>query len=137
MNAAAQIFFHRSPQQYEEQRGVGGVQQHVDEVHRARIQAEQRAVRHVRQPRERMPVAGVVRGECLRDVRPVQTVFDEPIFRDVFWVVIVHEAKPADRQEHDERAEREQQGDEARTRHEEFKICDLRFALVWVKHRQS
>ena len=82
--------FSRQPEQKrEKQRRVHRVKQDADEVVCAGIQAEELAVGHVRNPGERMPVAGVKGGERPAEVRPVQAVFDERIFGDVVGVVIV------------------------------------------------
>ena len=67
----------------------------IDEMMRAGIQAEQFAVRHVRKPGERMPVARVAGGERPLDARPGQAVLDDGIFGDVIVVVIIAQSRRA------------------------------------------
>ena len=106
----------REPQQQrKQQRGVGRVEQHVDEMMRAGIGAEQFAIQHVREPGERMPVRRVETRERPAEAVPRQAGQHGMIFGDVFLVVEIHEAVMHDRQINHQRGEREQQGDEART----------------------
>ena len=104
-------------QQEQEQNRIHRVKQHVDGMMGAGIEAEEFTIRHVRKPRERMPVAPMTGGEGPLDSSPRQTILDGAIFRHVGAVVIVHKAVVRHRQVSQQRDEREQQTHEARTGH--------------------
>ena len=65
------------------QDGVGGMNQDACEMMAARVQAEQPAVGHVRQPGERMPVADIDFRERPFDTVPGQPLLHHRILRDV------------------------------------------------------
>ena len=53
----------QAPEQRQQQNHVGGVKQDVDDVMCAGVETEQFAIQHVRQPGQRMPIAGVAAAE--------------------------------------------------------------------------
>src|SRR5208283_699723 len=73
--------------QPEEQYGICGVKNHVGEVLRAGIEAEERAIQRVREPRERMPLARVAGGKSPGESVPAQGVLDIWIAGNVDAVV--------------------------------------------------
>ena len=110
--------FTREPEQQEEkQNHIRRVKQHVDEMVRAGVEAEEFAVRHVREPGERMPVARVTGGERPFDSRPRQSFLHDGIFRDVILIVVIHKTVARRRQISQQRDECEQQANETRTGH--------------------
>ena len=84
---------------------------------RGRIQAEQFAVQHVREPGERVPVAEVPVVEGPFHATPRETGLDGRVLGDVIAVVIDDEGVAARRQIRQQGDEREQQADEARAIH--------------------
>ena len=88
---------------------------------RAGVEAEEFAVHHVREPRQRMPIAGVAVGEDGRegpfDARPGQPFLHDGIFRDVIPIVVIDKTVARRRQIDQQRDEREQQTHETRTKH--------------------
>ncbi len=72
------------------------VEQQVDHVRRTGCESEELAVHHVRDPRQRMPVGGVLRRECPADAAPAQTGNDFRILVDVVPVVEVDEVEVCD-----------------------------------------
>ena len=85
-----------------------------------RVEAGHLAVRHVRKPRERMPVARVSGGECPFDTGPRQAGLHHRIFRDVIAVVIKREAVVRRRQINRQRSQHKQQRNETGSRHPLF-----------------
>ena len=81
------------------------------------VQAENAAVNHVREPRQRMPVARGHRGERPFHARPRHTVLHDGLVGDVKAVVIDAKAEPRHRQIEREGGDGEQQSDTARQRH--------------------
>ncbi len=80
----------------------------IDQVLRRGIQAKQLAVRHVREPRERMPVGRVEGGKSPGDIAELQSCADMNVLRDVLGVIEVKEfvmpdaAIQQNRSEHEE-----------------------------------
>ena len=64
-----------------------------------------------------MPVAGVKRSKSPNDSTPSQPASDDGIFRDVIVVIKIDEREFADGPKNGQRGEREQESDEARSRH--------------------
>src|SRR5208283_3891944 len=81
----------------------------------AGVEAEEFAVRHVREPGEWMPVARVAGGEGPFDSRPRQSFLHGGIFRDVILIVVIHKTVVRRRQISQQRDECEQQANETRT----------------------
>ena len=79
------------PQGQKQEDRRGGVQEHVGQMMAAGLQAIKLAVQHVREPGQRMPVAGVVRGERPGDSLAGQAPADVPVLVDVIVVVEVDE----------------------------------------------
>jgi len=85
-------------QQREQQRHVCRVKQGVDEVRPGGIQAEHAAVNHVREPGERMPVAGGHRGESPFHAGPRHAVLHDGLVGNVKAVVKEAKVEPRHRQ---------------------------------------
>lgn len=77
--------------------------------------AGQLRVQHQRQPRERMPVAGVNRAESPDDAVQRQTGADANIGRKIIRVVVIDKVEARDRPENRERCRSQQQANENRT----------------------
>src|SRR5436190_20867028 len=84
------------------QQSVSGVQQHIRQVMRARFHPEELHVQHMRQPRERMPVAGVAAGKGPLHILPAQTILNLRVGRDVGRVVEMNELRVKERPENGE-----------------------------------
>ena len=104
-------------QQHEKQNRIRRVKQDVLAMRHAWVAAGHLAVRHVRQPGERMPVARVPRRERPFDAGPRQAVLNHGIFGDVIAVVIEREVVMRRRQINRQRAHHEQQHDETGSGH--------------------
>ena len=82
---------HRAPpqrvghsfQDEEEQHGIGGVQEQVDGVRTAWLEAEALAVQHVRHPGDRMPIGAIARLKAPDQPAPAQTVLQVGISKDI------------------------------------------------------
>ena len=74
-------------QREKKQHRIECVQDDACEVVRARLQAEHRHVGHVREPRERVIIAGVRGVEGPLDALPSQTLAHDGVFRHVVGVV--------------------------------------------------
>ena len=70
-----------------EQHRYGPVERDVDEVMGAQVHAEERDIRHVREPRQRVPVGGVKRTECPADTLEAQATPHHEVVFDVSGVV--------------------------------------------------
>ena len=77
-------------QQQQQQHSIGAVEQDIFQMHRARIQPEHLAVGHVRKPRQRMPVAGVLIRKRPHETRPGQPGANDHIVGNVIVVVVIN-----------------------------------------------
>ncbi len=80
---------------------------------RARAQPEELAVQHVRQPRERVPVAGVAGGEGPGEPRASEAGAHVGVAAHVVGVVVAHEAVAGHLRVHRECGDGEEHGDSA------------------------
>lgn len=96
------------PKQDQQQRAVGGVEQHIDEVMGAGVEAEALAVGHVGKPGERMPVGRVEGGERPFDARQRQSRLHHRVVGDIVIVVEIQKIVPGDRQIDQQCGQREQ-----------------------------
>ncbi len=80
-----------------QERRIGGVQQHVDDVRRAGPQPEELTVQHVRHPGQRVPVARITGLKAPAQSRPGEAAFDVVVDQDVKIVVEVGEVEPRHR----------------------------------------
>jgi hypothetical protein len=87
----------REPQHLEQQHRVHEMEHEVLEVRGAGVHAEHLAVEHVRQHRDRVPVAGALLRECPDDVGGLKAGRDVRILRDVDAVVVVLDEAEAER----------------------------------------
>ncbi|MGA9450341.1 MAG: hypothetical protein WBW41_03245 [Verrucomicrobiia bacterium] len=87
------------------------MEQHVDEMMRPGFKAEQLTNGHVRNPRERNPVARLAGSESPTDPTPGQATLDDRVFADVIIVVENTETVLARRQIDRASDERQQQCD--------------------------
>jgi len=78
-------------QQAEQQEGVGNMEQEIGDVMAAGVEAIKLAIQHVREPGERMPVAGVTGGERPGDGVRMEPVLDGGVQGDVFGVIVIIE----------------------------------------------
>src|ERR1700722_20274414 len=109
--------FCQSPEEEKCERDIGCMEEEVDEMMGPCVQAKKLAIGLMRNPGERMPVAGVKRRESPWEIRPIQSIFYKGIIRDIVRVVEVDEVIPPGRQKHQQRGKCQQQGDKARARH--------------------
>ena len=72
-----------SPQDQKQRHRRSGVQQQIGQVVPGRIQAKELAVEHVREHRQRIPLAHRPVGECPDDSRPGQASRDVRLVKDV------------------------------------------------------
>ena len=89
----------------------------IDEVVKAGIQAEEFAINLMGNPRQRVPVSRMKSREGPSDIRPSQSSFHERVFRNVIRVVVTDEWVAPRRQEYRQGDERKQQGNQAWARH--------------------
>ena len=104
------------PEQQEKEQGrIGGVEEDADKVVRPGVEPKERAVSHVGDPGQRMPVARVPGGQRPAEAGPGQPLLDRGIVRDVVVVVVIDEGMRPRRQINQQRGKRKQQGYQART----------------------
>ena len=102
------------PQDEEKKNGVDRVEHDGDERVLPAVEAEERHVDHVRDPRQRVPVGGVVVREGPGDVRGAQAGRYVRIRDDVVGIVEVDEVVPRDLGVNGEHGEGERGGDQDR-----------------------
>lgn len=91
-------------QQQKQNDRAQGVNGHIHHVRAAGAKTKNLAVKHVRQPRQRMPVDGITNGcESPRNVRRRKTVTDVDVLGHIFFVVEPDEAVRPHRPIDDER----------------------------------
>ena len=95
-------FFRDLQEQPKEQQRVNGVEQNVGKMRPSRIQPVHGAIQHVRNPGQRMPIAGVS-----RDKGPLDSINGDPlphdlIVEDVVVVIVIEELKAGGLSEHSE-----------------------------------
>jgi hypothetical protein len=90
---AAPYIVRHSPQQQQEQPDIGRVEQDVDGVMHARIDAEEFHVGHMRQPGHGMPVRQTERGERPDSAVQRQSLADRLVHQYVFVVIVIDEIK--------------------------------------------
>jgi len=103
-----------APQQPEQQERIGNMQAHAHEMVPAGLEAKKLAIRHVRNPGQRVPVAGVAGGKSPNNIRPLQPALNLRVLGDVVRVVIVDEAMPRHRQKDRQGRQCQQQAQHAR-----------------------
>ena len=101
-------------EQPEQQQAVDDVQQQTRDVVAAGPEPVNLAVQHVRQPRQRMPIAGVHTRERPLDASQRQASLDARVAADIVRVVKVDESLLCDGPVHAGGYEREQQADNNR-----------------------
>src|SRR5580658_5875035 len=79
---AGQPFEHQ-----EEQGRIGGVQEYIDDVRRTWTQPEELTVKRMRQPGQRVPVAGVTDLKTPAQTQPTEAVFEVVIVDHIKAVV--------------------------------------------------
>ena len=77
-------------QQPKQQQNVGCMQYDIDEVMSSGIQAKQLTIRHVGNPRKRMPVRRVKTAKSPNHIAEIQTCADVNVLGDI-WAVIQRE----------------------------------------------
>lgn len=107
----------QTEQQHENQNGVCRVKNRIHHVMRAGLEAEQFAIRHVRNPGQRMPVACVAGCKSPAQSAPSQSILDDDIFGDVIIVIEDAEVITGHREINDQSDEQKQQRNEARPGH--------------------
>ena len=93
---------------------VGDVEQNADEMVHRGVLAEELAIEHVREPGERVPIAGVASGEGPFDVFPFQAALNVRVGGDVIRIVVIDKvvAKSVEvNREGDKRKQQAEQGD--------------------------
>ena len=93
---------------------VGAMEQQIDRVMPARMNAEELAVEHVRKPGQRVVVGDMRLGECPGDSAEGQALLDDGVFGDVGVVVHRQELgfrrRPVDRKCRDDQGDADQGG---------------------------
>jgi hypothetical protein len=82
-----------APKHMKEQQGVNDMNKHVYQVMPARIESEYLDIKHVRDPRNRVPIAGMEFGESPDKTLGGQAVNDVSVLCDIAGIVIVNEIK--------------------------------------------
>ena len=121
------------------------MQRDIDQVMGSRMQAKQLTIRHVGDPRERMPVALVKTGKSPDHIAEIQTCADVNVLSDIF-VVIEHELMMRDRTIQQQNGEQEQCAQQdrflAQIGNQSLKgrvtyVCDLYHAEVAIQSLKS